>query len=86
MSFDKTKRNILTLKIVTCIIINFLRLKDLYSIVSSNKLIDNLSFIKDLTKITYNLLTFNLISVFYNTIPLLMKFRKIFNRSNKTEN
>jgi hypothetical protein len=68
MSFEKTKKHILTIKVVTCIIINFLRLKDLYSKISSNKLIDNLSLIKDLSKITYNLLTFNLISVFYNTM------------------
>lgn len=80
MSFEKTKKHILTIKVITCIIINFLRLKDLYSKISSNKLIDNLSLIKDLSKITYNLLTFNLISVFYNTIPLLMRFKKIFKK------
>jgi hypothetical protein len=80
MSFEKTKKHILTIKVVTCIIINFLRLKDLYSKISSNKLIDNLSLIKDLSKITYNLLTFNLISVFYNTIPLLMRIKKIFKK------
>jgi len=80
MSFEKTKKHILTIKVVTCIIINFLRLKDLYSKISSNKLIDNLSLIKDLSKITYNLLTFNLISVFYNTIPFLMRIKKIFKK------
>ena len=80
MSFEKTKKHILTIKVITCIIINFLRLKDLYSKISSNKLIDNLSLIKDLSKITYNLLTFNLISVFYNTIPLLMRIKKIFKK------
>ena len=80
MSFEKTKKHILTIKVITCIIINFLRLKDLYSKISSNKLIDNLSLIKDLSKITYNLLTFNLISVFYNTIPLLIRFKKIFKK------
>lgn len=85
MTFEKTKKHILTFKIVTCIIINFLRLKDLYSKISSNKLIENLAFIKDLSKITYNLLSFNLISVFYNTIPLLMKVKKIFGKP-KQEN
>jgi hypothetical protein len=85
MSFEKTKRHILTLKIITCIIINFLRLKDLYSKISSNKLIDNLSLIKDLSKLTYNLLTFNLISVFYNSVPLFMRFRKIFGKNKKAE-
>ena len=81
MSFEKAKRNILTVKIISCIIINFLRLKDLYSKLSfSNKIIDNLSLIKDLSKLTYSVLSFNFISICYGTIPVYMKLKKIFGR------
>ena len=80
MSFEKTKKHILTIKVITCIIINFLRLKNIYSKISSNNIIENLSLIKDLSKITYNLLTFNIISVCYSSIPLFMKFKKMFGK------
>jgi len=80
MSFEKTKKRIITIKIITCIIINFLKLKDLYSTIASTKLIDRLVLFKDLSKLTYNVLTFNFIAIFYNSVPILMKFRKLFKR------
>jgi hypothetical protein len=85
MVFENTKKHLLTLKIVTCIIINILRLKDLHTRISSIKIINKLSLIKDISKITYNVITLNLISVLYTSVPLCMKIRKLFKRNKKEE-
>ena len=80
MSFEKTKKHLMTVKIVTCIIINFMRLKELHTKIQSTNIINNLLLIKDLSKLTYNLITFNLISFFYTSIPLCMKLRRLFRK------
>lgn len=79
MILDKSKKNLLVLKIVICIIINILKLKQLYSNKPS-KLIDKLSVIKDFSKITYNVITLNVVAVVMNTIPLCMKIKKTFRK------
>ena len=85
MKFDITKKRLLTIKIVTCIIINFLKLKNIhYSIMSSN-LINKLTIVKDLTKMTYDIMTCNFIPVIFNTLPMYMKFKKIFKKMNKNK-
>lgn len=81
MSFEKTKKHLLTVKIVICIIINILRLRELHSRITSNKLINRLSILKDISKITYNIITLNLVSVLFSTIPLCMKIKKLFKKA-----
>ena len=81
MTFENTKKKIMTLKFVMCILINVLKLRELHTTIASSSLINNLNIIKDLTKVSYNILTFNLISVFYNTVPLLLKLRKFMKRN-----
>lgn len=76
MVFDNTKKKILTVKIVSCIIINFLRLREVHTKITSGKLIDRLNFIKDLSKLSYDILTFNLFSILYNSVPLYLKLKK----------
>lgn len=82
MILDKSKKNLLVLKIVICIIINILKLKQLYSNKQdkSSKLIDKLTVIKDFSKITYNVITLNVVAVLMNTIPLCMKIKKTFRK------
>ncbi len=84
MIYEKTIKHVLTIKIIICIIINILRLKELHSKVTSIKLIDNLLFIKDLARLTYGVLTFNYMSIFYNSIPICLKIRKLFIRKTHT--
>lgn len=84
MTFEYTKKHLLTIKIVTCIIINLLRLRELHTRITANKIINRLTIVKDISKITYNIITLNLISVVYTSVPLLMKLRKLFRREMKT--
>ena len=73
----KSKKHILAVQFISCIIINFLKIRDLYSKVKCSNLIDKVSIIKDLSLFTYDLLTLNLISMLCNTYPLYVKLRKI---------
>lgn len=82
-----TKKNILAVQFISCIIINFLKIRELYGKIKCSSLIDKVSIIKDLSLFTYDLLTLNLISMLCNTYPLYVKLRnislKIFNKIKK---
>jgi hypothetical protein len=80
MVLENTKKNIMRIKIIVCIIINILKLKELHSNITSTNLINKFVLIKELSKITYNMLTFNIISVVFSSIPLCMKLKKIFKK------
>jgi hypothetical protein len=80
MLFEKTKKHILTLKIVLVIIINLLKLRELHTKITSNKFINKLSILKDISKLTYNILTLNIFSVLFGTIPLCMKLKKFLKK------
>lgn len=83
MSYDtlsSTKKHILTIQIISIIIINFLKLKDIYSQIKSNKLISKFSVVKDVSTFFYDVLTFNIFSIFCNTIPMYFKLKKFAGR------
>jgi len=77
MAFDNTKKKILAIKFISCIIINFLRLRELQTNISNSSLVDKLTLLKDLSKMTIDLLTLNMISLVCNTIPMYIKLKKI---------
>jgi hypothetical protein len=88
MAFDNTKKKILAVKFISCIIINFLRLKELKTNIINSSLVDKLTLLKDLSKLSYDILTFNLVSLVCNTVPIFFKFKKIigkFLKKNKNE-
>ena len=78
MKFEKSKRSLLTLKLVSCIIINFLKLKEIYLNSNSNKLVGKINFIKDLSSFSLDLLSFNVISMALNIIPFYKKVRSVY--------
>ena len=77
---SKVKKHILTVQIISIIIINFLKLRDIYSQIKSNKLISKLHIIKDLSTLFYDIMTFNVLSIFCNTIPMYFKLIKFTKR------
>jgi len=88
MAFDNTKKKILAVKFISCIIINFLRLQELKTNIINSSLVDKLTLLKDLSKLSYDILTFNLMSLVCNTIPIFFKFKKMIGkvfRKNKDE-
>ena len=88
MSFDNTKKKILAIKFISCIIINFLRLRELKTNIINSSLVHKLTLLKDLSKLSYDILTVNLVSLVCNTLPIFFKFRKMigkFLKKNKDE-
>lgn len=87
MAFDNTKKKILAIKFISCIIINFLRLRELQTNIINSSLVDKLTLLKDLSKMTFDLLTLNMMSLVCNTIPMYFKLKKIvkniFNKNKK---
>lgn len=83
MTIESLKKNILTFKIVICIIINFLKLRNLHNSIMSSNLVNKLSLIKDLTKMSYDVITFNFVSVIFHGLPLYMKFKKLIRKFKK---
>ena len=76
MLFSKTKKNIMTVQLISCIIINFLKLRELHTKIMSSKLINKVTIIKDLSSLTYDILTFNIFSFITTAIPLYRKINK----------
>jgi hypothetical protein len=85
MIFDNTKKKILTVKLISCIIINILKLREIHSKISSSNLIDKFTLLKDLSKFSYDILTFNIVSLLCSFFPLYkrikLKISKIINKN-----
>ncbi len=79
--FEKTKKKIMTVKLVVCIIINFLKLREIQTSVMSGGLINKLSLVKDLSKMTFDIITLNIISILCNSLPLYNRIKKIFKKN-----
>jgi hypothetical protein len=75
-TLSKTKKHILTVQIISVIIINFLKLKEMYTQMKSNKLISKIYVIKDVSTFFYDILTFNIFSIFCNSVPMYFKLKK----------
>ena len=75
---DKTKKSILDIKLIACIIINFLKIREIIRSKTSEGLMDKVYFVKNIAKLTYDILTFNVISMAFNIIPIYRKL-KVFN-------
>lgn len=78
MTFESSKKSLLTLKLVSCIIINFLKLKEIYLNSNSNKLISKINFIRELSSFSLDLLSFNVVSMLVNIIPFYKKVRSVY--------
>jgi hypothetical protein len=86
MNFNNTKKQILAIRFISCIIINFLRLRELRTNIINSSLVDKLTLLKDLSKLTYDIITFNLISIICNTIPIYFKLKKFIKKFLKKNN
>ena len=73
----KIKKSYLTIKLITFIIINILKLKKLYSN-KNTPLLDKIDFYKELTNYTVDLVKLNLLSIIFNFKPLYTKIKENF--------
>jgi hypothetical protein len=71
---DKLKHSIIKVKLISVIILNILKLRDLQYNKDSSKLIDKFSDVKSISKLFYDVLTLNVYSILMNS---LTNYRKI---------
>ena len=83
MKLNNSKRSLLSVHLISCIIINFLKLRELYSSVKSSKLISKMAFLKDISNFGYDVLSLNIISIILNFYPYYKKCSKIINYVNE---
>ena len=78
MSINETKKYILTTKLISYIIINTLKIRELYTNLVSSKLVDKITLIKDLAKFSYDLITLNLFGIILNSSLYYNKLQKLY--------
>lgn len=78
MRLEFVKTYLTTTKLITYIIINILRLRELHMKLSSNSLLSKIMIIKDLSKFGLDLMSFNILTILLNSVSYYRKFRKGF--------
>ena len=76
MQFEEAKKSLLSIKLISYIIINILRLRELHTSICSNGLINKISIVKDFTKFCLDILSFNILSIMINSLPYYRKIKK----------
>jgi hypothetical protein len=76
MVFEKTKKNILKIKLILSIILNFLKLRDLQFSKDSTNISDKLYSIENINNILYDILNFNIFSISLNSVDYYKKIKK----------
>jgi hypothetical protein len=81
MILEKTTKSLITIKLISYIIINIIKLRELYAKLknneSSNKILNKFIFVKDITKFTLDILSFNLLSILGNSLSYYSKLKKV---------
>ena len=66
MILDETKKAILKIKLISSIILSFLKLRDIHFSQDSTNIIDTIGPIKNISNLFYDLLSFNVFSLLLN--------------------
>lgn len=72
------KDNILKIKILCVIILNIIKLRDIQYCCNSSNLINRLYDAKNISKLFYDILTFNIYSILISTITNYSTFKKLY--------
>jgi hypothetical protein len=75
MIFEETKKNILKLKLISSIILSFLKLKDLHYSKDSTDIIEQIGSIKNMSNLFYDILSFNVFSILINFVQYYRKIK-----------
>jgi hypothetical protein len=69
--FENAKKSIVSIHLITFIIINIIRLRELYSSKETNTLLQKIQNIQHVSKFVLDMLNFNLASLFVRILPYL---------------
>lgn len=74
--FEETQKNILKIRFISSIILNFLRLRDLNYSNNSTYIIDKVNTIKGISVLFLDILQLNVISMLFNSLKYYKKFKE----------
>jgi hypothetical protein len=90
MVLDSAKKYLTTTKLITYIIINILKLREIHMRLTSSSLLNKIIILKDITKFGLDIMSFNILNILLNSVSYYRKFRSgfkymvdIVNRKNK---
>jgi hypothetical protein len=90
MVLDSAKKYLTTTKLITYIIINILKLREINMRLTSSSLLNKIIILKDITKFGLDIMSFNILTILLNSVSYYRKFRSgfryifnIVNRKNK---
>jgi len=75
MIFEETKKNILKIKLISSIILSFLKLKDLHYSNDSTNIIEKFGSIKNMSNLFYDILSLNVFSILINFVQYYRKIK-----------
>jgi hypothetical protein len=75
MIIEEAKKNVLKLKLITSIILSFLKLRDLQFSKDSSIMINSFDSLKHLSNLFYDILTFNVFSILINSTKYYRKIK-----------
>ena len=76
--FRKMKENIIKIKLISIIILNILKLRDMQYKKDSTIMIDKLDTVKNFSKLFYDLLSFNIYSLLLNSISNYKRIKECY--------
>lgn len=78
INLESAKKYLTTTKLVTYIIINILRLREIHNKLTSCSLLNKMIVIKDIAKFGLDIMSFNILTILLNSVGYYRKFRKGF--------
>jgi hypothetical protein len=79
MHFEKAKKSLISVKLISYIIINILKLRELHTSIESSNILNKINLVKDFAKFATDILSFNIMSIVVNSLPYYNKIKKIKN-------
>jgi len=78
INLESAKKYFTTTKLITYIIINVLRLREIHNKLTSCSLLNKMIVIKDIAKFGLDIMSFNILTILLNSVGYYRKFRKGF--------
>jgi len=78
MNFENSKKYLTTTKLITYIIINIIKLRELHMKLTTGTLLNKIIIIKDIAKFGLDIMSFNILTILLNSVGYYKKFRKGF--------
>jgi hypothetical protein len=75
---EEAKKNLLKIKLISVIIVSFLKLKDMEYSMNSKNIIYHIGTIKSMSNLFYDILSFNVLSLLINSMQYYKRIKGVY--------